>query len=119
MSTRKDHARRHLPGARERYEAALSKVTPELALPDWLSSVQATLAAARDYRDMAREAFGAGAELAQIATRVQQDTAAVLGRLQEVQRAMSILTDEEQRAKATEEEIRAAEEVAAALRGKT
>ena len=115
MSTRKDHARRHLPGARERYEAALSKVTPELALPDWLISVQAALAAARDYRDMAREAFGSGTELSDIATRIQQDTGAVLGRLQEVQRAMLILTNEEARAKATEEEIRAAEEVAAAL----
>jgi uncharacterized small protein (DUF1192 family) len=115
MSTRKDHARKAVTLARERYAAVLADVLPDRPLQQWLSAVQAALAAAKEYRETVRKHLGEGAELREALARIQSDTGLFLTRLQEVQRAIAILTNEQERAKATEAEKRAALETGAAL----
>ena len=115
MSTRKEAAQKSIAVARERYVAALGTVQPDLPLQQWLSAVQATLAAAKDYRETARKHLGETAEFGEIVRGIQADTGQFLGRLQEVQRAISLLTSPEERAKATDAEKRSAMEFGAAL----
>ncbi|MGQ0655353.1 MAG: hypothetical protein ACT4P4_24345 [Betaproteobacteria bacterium] len=115
MSTRKAHAEKSVALARERYAAALGTVLPDLPLQEWLSAVQATLAAAKEYRETVRKHLGETAEFDETVSRIQGDTALFLGRLQDVQRAIAALTNEEERAKASEAEKRSALEVGAAL----
>lgn len=115
MSTRKGHAEKSVAIARERYAAALATVVPDLPLQQWLAAVQATLASAKEYRETVRKHHGEGAEFREAVSGIQADTGLFLARLQEVQRAIALLTSEEERAKATAEEKRSALEVGAAL----
>ena len=115
MSTRKDHAKKRVAAAGERYAAVLATVLPDLPLHQWLSAVQTTLGAAKAYGDLVREQLGQDAEFRETMARIQRDTTSFLTRLQEVQRAIAILTNEEERAKASDPEKRTALEVGAAL----
>lgn len=115
MSTRQAHAKKSIAIAQERYAAALAQVLPDQPLQQWLAAVQATMAAAKHYRETVRKHLGEGPELREAVTRLQADTGPFLGRLQEVRRGVAILTIEEERAKASDDEKRAALEMGAAL----
>jgi hypothetical protein len=115
MSNRKAHAEKSVAMARERYAAALGTVAPDLPLQAWLSAVQTTLAAAREYRETVRKHLGETAEFQETVIRIQADTSGFLVRLQDVQRAIAVLTSDEERAKASDAEKRSAMEVGVAL----